>query len=369
MSAPALRLLGGQVLRGGALRDGDLSLAAGRIVAEGGRALDLRDCILLPGMVDAHGDGFERHVAPRRGMVAGPGEGFGPLAVELAASGITTACLAQFWSWAGGLRGPDFAQALAVALRDWTGPVDLRMQLRVETHMIADFNAIARFVRREGIAHVVFNDHLPHDLAARGTRPERLTGAALRARRSPEEHWRILRALSANGPEVATALPRLIAELPPVTLGSHDDDAAARARFAEMGVGIAEFPVERAAASGDVVLGAPNVVRGGSHGRGIAAAGLIAEGRCTALASDYHYPAMLGAVRRLVAEGMALAAAWALVSSAPAGLLRLADRGALEPGMRADVVALDTRDLTLAATFAAGWPIWLRPDIAARMIG
>uniref|UniRef100_UPI0029059DD0 alpha-D-ribose 1-methylphosphonate 5-triphosphate diphosphatase n=1 Tax=Roseobacter sp. HKCCA0434 TaxID=3079297 RepID=UPI0029059DD0 len=313
-------------------------------------------------------DLFERHVAGRRGMVRAPAEGLPMLAAELAACGITTACLAQYWSWEGGQRGPEAAKALAAALADHAGPVDLRIQLRVETHMIADFNAIARFVRAAGIGYLVFNDHLPHKALARGKRPERLTGAALRAGRSPEAHLELIRALAANGPQVPLALARLVAELPPVVLGSHDDaDARMREGYAALGAEVAEFPLF-APEAGPVVMGAPNVLRGGSHGRGPDAAAMVRAGRCGVLASDYHYPAMLDAVRRLVAEGMALPEAWDLVSGAPARMLGLADRGHLAEGARGDVVLLDAGTLELHATFAAGQPVWLSPMMAGRLL-
>ncbi|MGB0499017.1 MAG: alpha-D-ribose 1-methylphosphonate 5-triphosphate diphosphatase, partial [Rubricella sp.] len=78
----------------------------------------------------------------------------------------------------------------------------------------------------------------------------------------------------------------------------HDDqDAATRRAFSAFGADLAEFPetMEAAAAArehgGIIVLGAPNVVRGGSHAGKMSATDAIARGLCDALASDYHYPA------------------------------------------------------------------------------
>jgi len=368
-----LRLVGARALFDLHPEPAEISIVGGRIAASGGRDVDLSGCLLLPGIVDLHGDAFDRHVAPRRGMVRTPADGLPMLSSELAACGITTAYLAQFWSWEGGMRGPDFAKALAHALANWRGDVDLRMQLRVETHMIADFNAIARFVRKAGIDYVVFNDHLPHAALAREALPQRLTGAALRAKRSPEAHLRLIRTLAANAPQVPVALARLIAELPPIRLGSHDDTSATvRETYAGMGVAIAEFPLApeaaHGAAQGGVILGAPNVVRGRSHGRGPSAIDLIGQGKCTALTSDYHYPAPLQAVQRLVAGGMALGQAWSYVSANPARLMGLSDRGKIAIGARADLVVLNADNLSLMATFAAGRPVWMHPDMATRLL-
>jgi alpha-D-ribose 1-methylphosphonate 5-triphosphate diphosphatase len=89
----------------------------------------------------------------------------------------------------------------------------------------------------------------------------------------------------------------------------------------------------------DVVMGAPNVIRGGSHSGNVAAAELVGLGLCTGLASDYQPATMLAAVFRLVSEGVcSLPAAVALVTAGPARMAGLQDRGVIEPGRRADLV-------------------------------
>ncbi len=98
-----------------------------------------------------------------------------------------------------------------------------------------------------------------------------------------------------------------------------------------------------ARAAGDhIVLGAPNAMRGGSHLGSPGAAEMIARGLCDILASDYFYPAMLGAVARLSADGVApLPVLWGLVAANPATAMGLTDRGRIAPGLRADLVLLD----------------------------
>jgi alpha-D-ribose 1-methylphosphonate 5-triphosphate diphosphatase len=91
-----------------------------------------------------------------------------------------------------------------------------------------------------------------------------------------------------------------------------------------------------------IVLGAPNAMRGGSHLGSPGAAQMIARGLCDILASDYYYPAMLGAMVRLHADRVApLAALWKLVSLNPARAMGLTDRGRIAPGQRADLLLLD----------------------------
>jgi alpha-D-ribose 1-methylphosphonate 5-triphosphate diphosphatase len=72
---------------------------------------------------------------------------------------------------------------------------------------------------------------------------------------------------------------------------------------------------------------------------------MIARGLCDILASDYYYPAMLGAMVRLQADRVApLPALWTLVSRNPAAAMGLTDRGRIAPGLRADLVLLDWPD-------------------------
>ena len=89
----------------------------------------------------------------------------------------------------------------------------------------------------------------------------------------------------------------------------------------------------------EVIAGAPNIVRGGSHSGNVAAAELVRAGAVDALASDY-VPASLveAAFRSVETAGIALAAAIALITDTPARMARLPDRGRLAPGCRADLV-------------------------------
>jgi alpha-D-ribose 1-methylphosphonate 5-triphosphate diphosphatase len=84
---------------------------------------------------------------------------------------------------------------------------------------------------------------------------------------------------------------------------------------------------------------------------------MAAKGQCTVLASDYYYPALLEAPFRLARDNrLSFEKAWALVSENPARALRLADRGTLELGKRADLIAIDpqTDGPRLVATIANG---------------
>ncbi|WP_294609970.1 alpha-D-ribose 1-methylphosphonate 5-triphosphate diphosphatase [Roseovarius sp.] len=382
MSALTLTLTGAQVLRPEGISDQPLAISGGVIGdAPVGREVDLSGFLVLPGIVDVHGDGFERHLAPRRGAMKDLGQGLVAAEAELAANGITTATLAQFYSWEGGMRGPEFAERVFEGIARMQGRVvtDLRAQLRFEMAMLDDYAAVAEMVARHDIGYVVFNDHLPHEALDKGKRPPRLHGQALRIGRNPEKHLEFIQGLHAAMGEVPAALERLSADLVArgVRLGSHDDRRADQRRAARArGVAIAEFPetleaAEEARAGGDaVIMGAPNVVRGGSHNGNVSAIELVAMGMVDALASDYHYPSLKRAAFLLADGGVCdLAGAWALVSSGPARILGLADRGALCPGLRADLVVLEASSRKVMASMAAGRISYLSGEAAARFIG
>lgn len=376
-----MTLQGARVMRPEGWDSGDVALSGGKIVeAAVGRCVDLSGYDLLPGIVDAHGDGFERHMAPRRGALRERDAGMLAVAAELASCGITTAVIAQFWSWEGGLRGPDFAREVfeSVAVMRDSVPVDMRLQMRMETHFLDEYAAAEEAIARYGIRYVVFNDHLPHDRLAEGRKPPRLTGQALKSRRNPEEYFKLLLDLHARGPEVGPALDALCTRLSGlgVTLGSHDDHTAAqRAAWRARGVQVSEFPetLEAAQAARDAgeftVLGAPNVVRGASHAGNASAQDLIAAGLCDALASDYHYPSPARAAWRCVELGLLdERAAWRLVSSRPARLLGLEDRGEITPGKRADLLVVERESRRIVATLAGGQVAWMSGPVAGRFI-
>lgn len=378
----ALDLIGAKMLHPSTgLAPGRVSLAGGRIVADrAGQEVDLTGYLVLPGIVDLHGDGFERHLAPRRGAMKQMSEGIIAAEAELAANGITTAVMAQFMSWEGGLRGPDYAAQVFAAIREVRGNVvtDLIAQLRFETHLLDEYAGLPGRIAEWQVPYVVFNDHLPHDRLEQGRRPPRLVGQALKAGRNPEVHLEMLMALHAGSGAVPGALDRLCGDLAQqgVRMGSHDDHTATdRQVWHRRGVRIVEFPetadaAEAARAGGDaIILGAPNLVRGGSHKGNVSAVDLVSMGLCDALASDYHYPSPRRAALMLARTGVVdLAAAWALVSSGPAQVLGLDDRGTLEAGQRADLVVLHGESHRVAATMSAGRVSYMTGDVASRFI-
>ncbi|KPQ06122.1 MAG: alpha-D-ribose 1-methylphosphonate 5-triphosphate diphosphatase [Rhodobacteraceae bacterium HLUCCA12] len=377
---PPIRLTGARVLCDGALQNMPLTLAEGRIVDAPASEIDLSGFLVLPGIIDLHGDGFERHLTPRPAAPFDKTRALRSVAAELAANGVTTAWLAQGWSWEGGFRSAAATEALLSALDAARSALlpDIRVQIRLETHVPDDHARLLRTVARYGVDYIVFNNHLPEALAMVQNHPNRFAQWAAQQGRNPHDLLTIIEEAWARERHVPQALAVLAPALAQhgVIMGSHDDgDTATRGFFRSIGAPVCEFPTgieparDAIAAGEPVIMGAPNVVRGGSQSGNIAAEALIAEGMCSALVSDYYYPALSQAAFSLAERGvLPLAQAWALVSTAPARIMGLQDRGRLAAGQRADLVIVDPDTHAVEATIAGGRLAWAHGAVARRFV-
>ena len=350
-----LTITGGRVLAPeGGFERRDLAVADGRIAAggNGGEVLDASGLLVLPGIVDIHGDAFERQIMPR------PGVHF-PLDValldtdrQMAANGIATAYHAVTWSWEPGLRGRDTLVALMAALEALEGrlAVDTRLHLRIETWNLDAMDELCGWMEAGKVDLLAFNDHF-EEIYEQCRDAEKVGKYAERAGVSHDAFLDLLEEVRKGAPEVPAAVRRIAAaaEGAGVVRLAHDEETLEDRRlYRSLGVRVSEFPevevvARDAAAAGEaVVFGAPNVLRGGSHTGCPGAADMVREGLCTVLASDYYYPAMLLAPFRLAADGiLPLEDAWRLVSANPARAAGLTDRGALAEDMRADILLVD----------------------------
>ena len=365
---------GGRALLGNDIHDASLDIADGKIAAVGAErsrgalTLDARGLLVLSGIVDLHGDAFERQMMPRAGVDF-------PIDVALVDSdrqaisnGITTVFHATTWSWEPGLRSTENARQLLGAIESLRPQLaaDTRFHLRHETYNLDAEAEICQWLSGGRIDLLAFNDHMDGtigDLA----RPNKRRRMVERTGLSSEEFDALVKRVLSRAEAVPASVARLAkaAGAAGIRMLSHDDNTPAmRKTFRTQGVAIAEFPVNeetaREAAGGgdDIVFGAPNVVRGGSHTGWTRASEMIAKGLCSVLASDYYYPAPLLAAFRLVHDGvLSLPKAWDLISAAPARAAGLSDRGVLAPGRRADIILVDDANPLrprLAAVIAAG---------------
>lgn len=309
------------------------------------------DTLLLPGIVDLHGDAFEREIMPRPGVRIPV-----PLAIEaadrsLAACGITTAFHGITCSWEGGVRGRDVARELIDEIRMRTvRAVEHRVHLRFEVFSLDLVDEVCAWIEAGDVDLLAYNDHLSAMLED-SVNPARLSRLATRAGLPPDEYLARLREVAGRDAEVPAARLRLSAAASKQCIPSmsHDDatESDCDASLA-LGCTAAEFPLHRETAMHAhklkmrTVFGAPNVLRGGSHIGNASAADMARDGLCDVLASDYYYPALLAAPFRMAAGGvLPFEAAWRLVSANAAQAAGLTDRGEIRVGQRADLILVD----------------------------
>jgi alpha-D-ribose 1-methylphosphonate 5-triphosphate diphosphatase len=341
------------VVDGGLVVDGPVIqefLPAGRTVSG---ALDLDGDYLLPGLVELHTDNLERQFQPRP-KVRWPAQA-AMLAHDrqIAAAGITTVCDGVCVGIYGGKRERiEFLQTSLEALneaqqnRSLTAEHFLHLRCEVsDPHVVEMFEPL---LEEPALKLVSFMDHTPgqrqwHDIDKYRTFHRGRTEAseeefqALIERRIEEQ-----KIYADQHRQKLLALVRGL----PITLASHDDTTVAHVEEAAAdGITISEFPTTHAAAEAaraqglGVVMGAPNLVLGGSHSGNVSAQQLAEQGLLDALSSDYVPVSLLHGAFRLHRElSMPLPQAIAPISRNPAAMIGLDDRGAIAPGLRADLV-------------------------------
>ena len=353
------------VLADRVVEHGWIAVADGRIaeIGEGSppeRGVDLGGDTLIPGLVELHTDHLETHYAPRPKVRWNPFGAVLAYDAQIAASGITTVfdSLRVGSDADSGSLGEEvwtLAAAIGKAQDDGHLRVAHRTHLRCEVSSPDVLEVAEAFVAQFPAHLISLMDHTP------GQRQFRSLEAWRRfySRKSPlsaaELDVFIVKRLELHARFSAEHRSRLVAMAREngIALASHDDTTVEHVRESVAdGVAIAEFPTtpEAAAASHaagvKVMMGAPNIVRGGSHSGNVAAEELARSGHLDVLSSDYVPNSLLMAafdLPRRVA-GVTLPEAVAMVTAAPADAVGLADRGRLEPGLRADIVQVHVCD-------------------------
>lgn len=365
----------------------DLQISAGKIVAVGessgasARRWRADGLIVLPGMIDLHGDAFERQLMPRPGVRFADEMALFDTDRQLVANGITTAYHGLTYSWEPGLRDADSARRFVTGLRQLRSRLscDTRLHLRFETFNLDAVDEVIGWIEAGLIDLLAFNDHTD-DIAEKLTDRHKLATYASRTGLTGDDFAEMLRQTKARAAEVPAAMQRLAdaARAASLPMASHDDvSPEMRADYLALGCRICEFPLDHRTAraaldhGGITILGAPNVIRGGSHAARLGGREAVAEGLCSVLTSDYYYPALMNAAFTLVNLGLAdIGTAWDLVSANAADAVGLSDRGRLAAGQRADLllVSWEAGSLPrLIATFVNGEAVFTA-DNPLRMI-
>ncbi len=349
----------GRVVLPDRIHDGDVvirdcSIAEIEDAGIGSVGVDLEGDWLLPGLVELHTDHLEGHYAPRPNVRWTAAAAVHAHDAQIAASGITTVLDALRLGMDDELplTAADM-KTMSDAIRESQTRDRLRadhfIHLRCEVCAPDVLEAFAIFAGEPRVRLVSLMDHTPGQRQFTSMEAYR---AYYRGKTgmSDAEFDALMAKRQARDGNLSGDHRRALAEMcreRGIVVASHDDATEDHvAEAVEHGVALAEFPTTAEAAKASrraglqVLMGAPNIVRGGSHSGNIAARDLAEAGMVDVLSSDY-FPFSLLHATFLIAErieGMTLPTAVGLVSRNPAEAVGLVDRGAITPGRRADLV-------------------------------
>jgi alpha-D-ribose 1-methylphosphonate 5-triphosphate diphosphatase len=353
-----LVLANGRVVTGGEVVRGSVLVRDGRIAAvdSGGvqaRGHDLEGDLLIPGLVELHTDNFERHLMPRPKVHWPELPALFGHDAEVAAAGITTVYDALGVGDADpeAMRGQNMApvvQALERATQDGLLRAEHRLHIRAELPAPNTLELFEPFRAHPLVGLISLMDHTPGQRQWEDIEQARTYYCGKKGW-SSEKFERSVRESRELQERYATPHRKFFVEYARergIALASHDDTRPDHVEQAHgEGVAISEFPtrVEAAAEARArglaIVMGAPNVVRGGSHSGNVAAVELARRGLLDSLSSDYVPSSLLMAAFLLVREAQFdVPRALATVTLNPAQAAGLGDRGAIAPGLRADLV-------------------------------
>jgi len=352
-------LKGGRLVLGDEVIRGTLAVAGDRIVAldlgttATPSSTDVEGDYLLPGLVELHTDNFERHLLPRPKVRWPDMAALLAHDAEVAGAGITTVydALGIGDTDVDALRGNSWqavVHCIETSARQGLLRAEHRLHARCELPASNTAELFEPFAGHPLLGLISLMDHTP------GQRQwENIDGA--RVFYTGRKGW-TLDKFERQIAHQMTLRERFVvphraffvdyARRNGIPLASHDDTTAAHVHEAHgEGAAISEFPTTVEAARTahqlglSVIMGAPNVVRGGSHSGNVATVDLARAGLLDAMSSDYVPVSMLMAAFMLVEQaGFSIPEAVATVTSRPARDAGLDDRGALVPGLRADLV-------------------------------
>ncbi|MEZ8120152.1 alpha-D-ribose 1-methylphosphonate 5-triphosphate diphosphatase [Vibrio splendidus] len=347
-------VLENEVVRGSVeLRDGVIANMSDSTSQIPG-AFDGENGFLMPGLIELHTDNLEKYFTPRPKVNWPPLSAMSAHDTQLIGSGITTVLDAvALGDYRDGNRQENldqFINTVAESQKRGLTRAEHRIHLRCEVPHSTTVGLFERYVNMPEVQLVSLMDHVPgqrqfvnidkYHTYYQGK--YNMTDAEM-AVYEKDQVAQSQRWSKQNRDEITRQCRDLN-----IPTASHDDATSAHVTESkESGMVIAEFPttVEAAKRSHElglkVMMGAPNVIRGGSHSGNVAAHELASLGVLDILSSDYYPVSLLDAVFTLVNDernNLDVAQAVQLATLNPAQALGLTDRGVIAEGKRADLV-------------------------------
>lgn len=358
-----LTITGGNIVLPDGIARGDVTIEGGTIVSVGGassamdgqngQVIDAEGAWVLPGLIDVHCDAIEKEVEPRPNTLFPMEMAFLNFEKKLAGHGITTMLHSLSLGVGLSLRGEHLVGKmieLIASFREEPTMIRHGVHLRYEVSHLTGFALAQRCIEEGLIDYLSLMDHAPgigqyhrpgafekYVMKNQGVGLDEVKAIVeeLQGRRALVK-WERLRALTAK------------ARARGIAVASHDDDREAAVDHSlSFGATVSEFPLsletaEYAASRGmSVCVGAPNIVRGGSHDGNMKAADAVKLGAADMICSDYHPASLLHAIYALAEDGVPLQRAIAMATLEPARMLGKEDElGSVEAGKRADLIVV-----------------------------
>lgn len=339
------------------VRNGKIAAIDSGVSAKG---KDMEGDYLIPGLVELHTDHLEGHYAPRPKVRWNPLAALQAHDAQIASSGITTV----FDALRVGHDGESevviddmllLADALQAAKANGRLRAEHYLHLRCEVSSNDCISAFERLRNAEGVRLVSLMDHAPGQRQFPDMESYRIY--FMRKNKVSESDYQAYCDRRMGDSQRNSAINRgLLAEYchaNGIMLASHDDATVAHVdESVAHGVSVAEFPTTVAAAAAShangigVMMGGPNVVRGGSHSGNVSALELAEKGYLDIISSDYIPFSMMQGAFSLVnaVEHIELPEAIRMVSTNPAKAVGMNDRGSIAQGLRADLVRVHAID-------------------------
>ncbi|MBV2144545.1 alpha-D-ribose 1-methylphosphonate 5-triphosphate diphosphatase [Falsochrobactrum sp. TDYN1] len=315
---------------------------------------DMAGDFVIPGLIELHTDQLESHYAPRPKVRWHVDAAVQAHDAQVAASGITTVfdAMRVGTDYDRDFAGKDMrtlADAIESGVQENRLRADHFLHLRCEVSSADCLETLALFENDDRVKLVSLMDHAP------GQRQfvdlETYRTYYMRKMKLTDEEFRVhCEKRMADSDVYSARHRRAIADLAAtrnIVLASHDDATSAHVgESLDHGVRIAEFPTTMEAATASknaglsILMGAPNIVRGGSHSGNIAARDLVENGSLDILSSDYIPFSLIQSAFGLASgeQAIALPEAIRLVTKNPADAMAMDDRGEIAVGRRADLV-------------------------------
>ena len=308
---------------------------------------------LMPGLVELHTDNLEKHLVPRPGVLWNAHSAMTVHDAQCAAAGITTVldsvvigdldeggprCQTQHTSIA----------ALHQCRDEGLMRVEHLLHLRCELSAPDVLEVFHQYADDPLLKLVSVMDHTPGQRQWRDLKSYRRY-AERNVRYSDAEFEAMIAQRKADQQAYAIPHRQVIVQASrarQLPLASHDDTLLSDIALAvQEGVAISEFPTTVAAAQAAreagmaIIMGGPNMVKGGSHSGNVSAAELAQLDLLDIFSSDYVPSSLLLATFMLGSlEGWTLPKAVRTVTRNPARAIGMSDRGEVAAGQRADIL-------------------------------